>query len=236
MKVLFDRNSSIFFKCTTRKGKKIVYRYQGPRSGITGVTFLNASSKIRNPYENSATVVKQIAKGGILHKVRLADTGYWKYCEQCNLNGNDQTSNQCIQKRRALRNYQNSQKEIKSVNRNQSKIAKIRKTYFDNSSFPRKLYKHIKTNGHGDNIYKKYCYINGCWNCKGKITIPYGTSIWKYTCNKLNPVTRCEVDHFDGSDPVCFKYEFINGLWQYKCSSEDPKCDCSNGKCFCGCK
>ena len=86
----------------------------------------------------------------------------------------------------------------------------IRKTYFDNSSFPRKLYKHIKTTNQGDNIYKKYCYINGCWNCKGKITVPYGSTIWKYTCNKLNPVTRCEVDHYDSKgNPVCFKYEFI---------------------------
>jgi hypothetical protein len=133
-----------------------------------------------------------------------------------------QTSSACLQKRRALRNYQNSVKEIKekrkiATSKNSSLDGKETLVY--NKSGYQTIYIEYKRTP-TTKFFKKYSKVDGCMRCFGNFQIPAKYTLEEYLYIKIKEkaVTQYRLkDYKPNQDLVEYnKYQFINGLWQFK--------------------
>jgi hypothetical protein len=159
------------------------------------------------------------------------------YTIQCNANNNGideccttnastilgpQTSNACLQRRRALRNFINSQNEIDK--QRQIYAAKRRanvglETLVWNKTGYETLYKEYRRTP-TTKFFKKYRKINGCMQCCGNMQIPAKYTMLNYLNCKIKEkaVTEYRLKEYKPNQDLAVynKYQFINGLWQYE--------------------
>ena len=208
-KVLYDNKKSNFVIYNNQKNKNAInYRYQGPRSGLTNVFTLNP---FFGNYKIPQTELEKQLNNGTLPP--LPTKGYLAKINACTTS---QDSNRCIQLRRSLRNYNNSQGEIKKRRNNRLVNNKNPKRY--NNNYPNLLFYFIKKNKNGSKIFKKMCKVNGTYQCKGRIIVPKNMSLSQYLCmiNKQKQVVYYSIDHYTDDNQIVYnKYVYINGLWNF---------------------
>ena len=210
--VRYDNNKSHFYICNYR-GQKINYRYHGPRLGNTGFFVLNGTKGkfTEPPSELNIQITKTLPA--------LKPVGHFD-----NLCADrpkaQQDSNRCVQRRRALRNYQNSKKEIKKVNRNAITRGQNGKFLYDNN-FPQSLYKLIRTKPNGSKVYLRLTKINGFYNRIGRVIVPKGQTLQDKLANRPKPVYYYSINSYPTPNTVTYdKYVSINGVWNY-CETTD---------------
>ena len=133
-----------------------------------------------------------------------------------------QTSNACLQKRRSLRNYQNSVKEINNRNKIYSDKRKAfngKEVLVYNKEGYQTIYIEFKRTP-SLKFFKKYTKINGCMRCFGNFHIPTKYSLEEYLCLKIKEkaATRYALKEYKPDQKLAEynKYQFINGLWQFE--------------------
>ena len=118
-----------------------------------------------------------------------------------------QLANQCIQRRRSLRNLQNANKESLLCKRK-----KLCKTSYGNNNGVKYVLSGVKGN---NKVYNKYCFINGDWICTKKFMIPKNTTLPKFIDKKQNLVTTNILNGYNKKKPVNLQYKVINGKWKF---------------------
>lgn len=208
-KVLYDNKKGNFVIYNNQKNKNAInYRYQGPRTGLTNVFTLNP---FFGNYKIPQTELEKQLSNGTLPP--LPTKGWLAQLSACTTS---QDSNSCLQLRRSLRNYNNSQGEIKK--RRNNRLVNDKKTKRYNNNYPNLLYYFLKKNKNGDKIFKKMCKVNGTYQCRGKIIVPKNMGLCQYLdmINKRKRVVYYSIDHYtDDNKAVYNKYVFINGLWNF---------------------
>ena len=213
-------NSQKYFYIFNKKGKKLhINKYQAGRTGETCPKFVNKIINCNEINKNNFTTVQKQLEQGILPELTYYKNPFDK-CLSKNKNS-DTISDQCLQRRRSYRNYQNSLNEIKKckIRKNNKKKQKCN-SYNNNLGIK---YKYIGLKGKYKN-FKKFCFINGNWNCVGNLLIPKNTTLPNYLDTKNNYVKKCELDYYNQAQPIYYNYKYINGHWVYldqsiKCNS-----------------
>ena len=210
--VRYDNTNGTAFVCGQNGFN---YRIQTPRTGITGWFTLNGFT---GKFELDP-VASGSGPGSIQNQIdtlpKLSEDTPTKTC-QC-LQQPAQSSNQCLQRRRTLRNFNNSQSESKkrkqlSMTRNKNKIR-------FNNNFPGLMFYLINIKPNGNKVFRKLCKVNGVYKCKGNIVVPRGMSLDKYLCmkSKRKEVIYYSINSYPTSDTVLYnKYIYRNGLWNFE--------------------
>ena len=145
----------------------------------------------------------------------LPDLDYYKNkCDLCLKSNNypQQLANQCIQRRRSLRNLQNANQEAKNCIRKK----KCNTSYENTSNGNSFGIKYVQTGKQGNSkVYKKFCFINGDWNCTGKVIIPDNMKLPAYVQSKQNLVKTNILNGYKNKKPVNLQYKVINGKWKF---------------------
>ena len=213
MPVYYDKNQKFYYVFNKKNGNINILKYQTPRPGITCPLFVNRITGCDNLEKNNFTTVQKQLKQGILPELNY----YKEPFDKC-LSGNknsDTIANQCLQRRRSYRNYQNSLNEIKSC-----KIKKRNCNSYNNNLGIQFKFIGIKGNY---KIFRKYCFINGNWNCHGNLLVPKNTTLPKYLDSKVKHVKKCDLDYYNQAQPIYFNYKYINGHWVFM--NQSIKCD-----------
>lgn len=207
--VQFDNSNGTAFVCDQ---KGFNYRIQTPKTGVTGWTTLNG---FQGKYKLD-TVLSGEGPSSIKYQINTLPKLVESISCECVTNSADQSSSQCLQKRRALRNLQNSQKEAKK--RKQLSMTKNRQAIRFNNNFPGLMFYLVKRRGNGNKVFRRLCKVNGVYKCKGDFVVPRGMSLDKYLCmiSKPKEVVYYSINSYPDSDTVLYnRYIYRNGLWNF---------------------
>jgi hypothetical protein len=207
--VQYDNSNGTAFVCDQ---KGFNYRIQTPKTGITGRTILNG---FQGKYKLDS-VLSGEGPSSIKYQINTLPKLVESISCECVTNSADQSSSQCLQKRRSLRNLQNSQKEAKK--RKQLSMTKNRNLIRFNNNFPGLMFYLVKRRGNGSKVFRRLCKVNGVYKCKGDFVVPRGMSLDKYLCmiSKPKEVVYYSINSYPDSDTVLYnRYVYRNGLWNF---------------------
>jgi hypothetical protein len=207
--VQFDNSNGTAFVCNPNG---VNYRIQTPKTGVTGWSTLNG---FNGKYQLDG-VLSGTGPSTIEYQINTLPKLVETISCECVSNSADQSSSQCLQKRRALRNLQNSQKEAKK--RKQLSMTKNRGSIRFNNNFPGLMFYLVKRRGNGSKVFRRLCKVNGVYKCKGDFVVPSGMSLDKYLCmiSKPKEVVYYSINSYPDSETVLYnKYIYRNGLWNF---------------------
>ena len=206
--IQFDNSNGTAFVCNPNG---VNYRIQTPKTGVTGWSTLNG---FNGKYELN-NVLSGEGSNSIKYQIntlpKLVQSMSCKCYDEIN-----QSSNQCLQKRRALRNLQNSQKEAKK--RKKLSMTKKRGLIKFNNNFPGLMFYLVKIRGNGSKVFRRLCKVNGVYKCKGDFVVPSGMSLDKYLCmiSKPKEVVYYSINSYPDADTILYnRYIYRNGLWNF---------------------